>query len=119
MKEIRNMVQEKILLRAAEIPYFVCPRNIFLAYREQETKHTNESDKTENHWDKISITLQECLFAVFHFVLLVERTFTVLCESQHAKCKRFMVSLKTEYFNMRDCIQGRATVNQPDSSTFC
>lgn len=56
MKEIRKKVQEKILQRPADTPHFVCPRNVFLAYREQEIKHTNESDKTENHWDKISFT---------------------------------------------------------------
>lgn len=119
MKEIRKMVQEKILQRAAETPHFVHPRKVFLAYREQEIKHTNESDKTENHWDKISTTFKECFICCVPFASLIERIVTLLCGSQHAKYKRFIVSLKTEYFNMRDGMQGRATINQCDYSTFC
>lgn len=48
VKEFRK-TSEKKQQRAAETTDFVCPRNISLVYREQEIKHTNESDKTENH----------------------------------------------------------------------
>lgn len=119
VKEIRKMVQEKILWRAVETPHFVCPRNIFLAYREQEIKHTHESDKTENHWDKISITIKEDFICCVLFCITNRKNCYCSLRILTRKIQKIHFFLKIKYFNMRDSIQGRATINQSDSRTFC